>query len=451
MRATTWILILAALLIGAGLGLSRLDRRDLTTSSKEAYRNYLAGQAHLTAFQFPQGVQRLEKALQLDPRFAMATAALAQGYAQTGRRARCDSLLQVADRLAQDLDDPTERMLVQVRLADLGLKTWAAARDSLHAALGKTAPDNLILLTSLAARAKRDNDADAAERIFRRILELDPNYAAAYNELGYLEFFRGRIDQAVALLQRYAFLAPDLANPFDSLGEVYLETGHYAEAELQLRQALTLQPNYLPSLLNLADVYLAQGQIQKGAGLIAQVDRQMCDTPLAQEVRYFAIRAFIRYGLLDELALLAPDFADTPAPQKELEQLAGAFAAVKLQRQGRPAEAAVYWRQTLDQVQDKRRPHELVPIREKYAASLLESGQAGPALDQAAIVLGLNPRNHQALLTAATASLDLGRVQAAREFLDRLDQTLAQADPAFPSLAMARDLRGRLSLLAGTP
>jgi tetratricopeptide (TPR) repeat protein len=387
----------------------------------------------------------------LDPGFAMAAVALAQGYAQTGRRARCDSLLQIADRLAQVLDDPTERMLVQVRLADLGLKTWAGARDSLHAALGKTAPDNLILLTSLAAQAKRDNDADAAERIFRRILELDPNYAAAYNELGYLEFSRGRTDQAVALLQRYAFLAPDLANPFDSLGEVYLETGHYAEAELQLRQALSLQPDYLPSLLNLANVYLAQGQSQKGADLIAQVDRQMCDTPFAPEVRYFAIRAFLRYGLLDELERLAPDFADMPGAKKELDQLAGAFEAINLQRQGRSSEAAVYWRQTLDQVQDKRRPHELVPIREKYAASLLESGQAGPAFDQAAMVLSLNPRNHQALLTAATASLDLGRVQAAREFLDRLDQALALADPALPCLAMARDLRGRLSLLAVTP
>ena len=60
---------------------------------------------------------------------------------------------------------------------------------------------------------------------------MNPNYATAYNTLGYASAARGDYAKAEDYLKRYRYLAPNQANPFDSLGELYAFTGRYDEAE----------------------------------------------------------------------------------------------------------------------------------------------------------------------------------------------------------------------------
>jgi len=108
-------LAVASVLIGAGLVKSQLKQREFTTASGEAYELYRAGEEHLGAFQWNEAVTKLEEATALDPAFAMATSALAFGYARQGHAEKSDSLVARADSLAALLADDQERMLVELR------------------------------------------------------------------------------------------------------------------------------------------------------------------------------------------------------------------------------------------------------------------------------------------------------------------------------------------------
>jgi len=485
-------LAVSILLLGWGIAAGR--RIPLSTSSAEAYSLYRQGDDHLTAFQFAAGVAKLEQALTLDPGFAMAAAALSEGYAKLGRKADADSLADLASAMVPDVPHPVERMTIQLRLADNGCKRWIAARDSLLESLQKAAPDNLILLTGLANQAKRADDPEAAARHYRRILRDHPNFALAYNELGYLHFYRGEFTEALDMLQRYAFLTPDAANPYDSLGEVLTELGRYPEAEEQLVKALSLQSDYLPSLLNLTRVYLAQGQVAKGTGLLAEIGRQMAGTAFETRVREFAVGSYYAHQLWDDLDHATAEFIvlyprhpkallfrgmrlavssdpglavavvdsflgdwrqqtryrDKPADLARFEALECEFRALISTNLGRYDEAAAHWSRALGLHAGRQHPHDLVPLREQFGICLLAAGRPEEALGQAGEIFALNPNHPRALVTAAEACLMLDRFQDAAGFLDRAAAVLARADPDFPLLLQVQGLQHRLADLAGS-
>lgn len=484
----------AALVLLLGWGIAARQRIPLSTSSAEAFDLFQQGDEHLTAFQFDAGVAKLERALALDPGFAMAAAALAEGYAKQGRRADADSLADLASALVPDVTQPVERMAIQLRLADNGCKRWIAARDSLLQSLQMAEPDNLILLTGLANQAKRNDDPEGAARHYRRIIQDHPNFALAYNELGYLHFYRGEFTEALDMLQRYAFLAPDAANPYDSLGEILTELGRYDEAEEQLVKALSVQADYLPSLLNLTRVYLAQGQVDKGTGLLAEIGRQMAGTPFEAQVREFAVGSYYAHQLWDELDRASAEFIvlypghpkallyrgmrlavssdpglaaavvdsflgdwrqqaryrDKLANLARLDAIEYEFRALISGNLGRYDEAAAHWGCALGLYAGRQRRHDLVPLREQYGICLLAAGRPEEALGQAGEIFALNPNHPRALVTAAEACLMLDRSQDAAAFLDRAATVLAQADPGFPLVLQVQGLQHRLADLAGS-
>ena len=116
-------------------------------------------------------------------------------------------------------------------------------------------------------------------RAWLHILEVDPNYASSYNNLGYLELYRGNYDKAIEYKQKYAFLAPDVANPHDSLGEVLMVLGRYEEAEAEFRSAVKMQPDFYHSLINLGKAYIARGQLKMGLKIFQKVHTQKLPRP----------------------------------------------------------------------------------------------------------------------------------------------------------------------------
>ena len=95
------------------------------------------------------------------------------------------------------------------------------------------------------AMQKRTTEALAE---YERLLTVNPNYAYAYNMLGYAAAARGDFAKAEDYLKRYRYLAPDQANPLDSLGELYALVGRYDEAEDVLKKALAIKGDFFPAL-----------------------------------------------------------------------------------------------------------------------------------------------------------------------------------------------------------
>jgi tetratricopeptide (TPR) repeat protein len=77
----------------------------------------------------------------------------------------------------------------------------------------------------------------------QKILKIDPNYVNAYNMLGYLNYYVGRYEEALASLEKYIQLCPNQANPHDSRGEILYARGEYEDALNEFREALTSTPD----------------------------------------------------------------------------------------------------------------------------------------------------------------------------------------------------------------
>jgi tetratricopeptide (TPR) repeat protein len=121
-------------------------------------------------------------------------------------------------------------------------RRYREAYDVLSGALAKS-PDDATLLYDTAMAAERLGRVDTLEKHLRRLMELRPDYAHAYNALGYTLADRNvRLDEALALIERAHALAPNDAAIIDSLGWVQYRRGNLPEARRHLERAFRLRP-----------------------------------------------------------------------------------------------------------------------------------------------------------------------------------------------------------------
>jgi tetratricopeptide (TPR) repeat protein len=107
------------------------------------------------------------------------------------------------------------------------------------------------------ARQRRHAEARAA---FRRVLELDPTSAKAYENLAIDEMAAGELDAAAADLTRALTLDPRLASAHNALAAVQMQQGREAEAIASWKTALDENPRLYDALYNLGTVLLKAGR-----------------------------------------------------------------------------------------------------------------------------------------------------------------------------------------------
>ena len=104
--------------------------------------------------------------------------------------------------------------------------------------------------------AKPDSNR-AAERLYRRIVEAQPDYADAWQMLGVSLFNQGRSIEAAAAFSRAAALSPDRADYQHNLGLVLAQTGDADGAIAALTRASQLDSRDAGALFQLGNVYAA--------------------------------------------------------------------------------------------------------------------------------------------------------------------------------------------------
>ena len=81
------------------------------------------------------------------------------------------------------------------------------------------------------------------EQLYRRAIELWPEFPEAHNNLGDVYERQGRFKEAIAEYKEATRLDPDAACPCFGLGDVYYKTGRYKEAMAWYKKGLRLDPN----------------------------------------------------------------------------------------------------------------------------------------------------------------------------------------------------------------
>ncbi len=168
----------------------------------------------------------LEKAVQLDPKFA-------QAHNNLG-----------------------------IVLRSRGFKSEAAA--AFRAAVAAK-PDYMRAWNNLGSTLLHMEGAEEAVACFEKALALDPNYAYAHLNLGLYHLALGRYADAEASLVRATQLEPRMADAHLGLGRLHRELLDLDRAEQCLRQSTALNPGGIDAFLGLAEVLAEKGQ--RGAAI----------------------------------------------------------------------------------------------------------------------------------------------------------------------------------------
>lgn len=118
---------------------------------------------------------------------------------------------------------------------------FRGAYDLLDAYLRRY-PDQVELLYDRALMADKIDKVDVLEHDLRKLIQLRPDNAHAYNALGYSLAERGlRLPEALALIQKAAELSPDDPYILDSLGWVYYRMGDPVTGIKYLKRAFAVR------------------------------------------------------------------------------------------------------------------------------------------------------------------------------------------------------------------
>ncbi len=135
----------------------------------------------------------------------------------------------------------------------------AGARER-YALAAREEPDNLDALVNLGYVDLFLGKADEAEQVLSRAVELYPESAAALHRLGILRDTQGKRDEAERLYRKAIELEPILAGPHALLGHRLLATGRPAEALVEIEEAIRLGEQSEGTVLARAEALLALGR-----------------------------------------------------------------------------------------------------------------------------------------------------------------------------------------------
>lgn len=197
-----------------------------------------------------------------------------------------------ARKLLHEANTGSEEQANQLAIAEAALLRKAnqpqAAFDLLDGQLAKQ-PDNPELLYETALLAERLEQLEIMERRLRRLIELQPDSAQAYNALGYSFADRGiRLAEARELIDKALAITPNDTFILDSLGWVLYRQGDLTGALAALERAYGMRDD--PEIAaHLGEVLWVVGRKDDAQKLLRAAQKKHPDNePLAEAVKKFA-------------------------------------------------------------------------------------------------------------------------------------------------------------------
>ena len=240
----------------------------ITTSSEEAKAEFLKGRDLAEKLQITDSVAHYQKAVSLDPNFAVAELNLATS-APTGSEFfdHLNKAVALIDKTSNG-----ERLLILATQA--GANNNAMKQKQLLDDLVEAYPNDERAHFALGGWYFGQLDYAKAIEHYKKATELDPTYSTAFNILGYA--YRQNVDYANAekAFQSYVQLIPKDPNPYDSLAELYLKMGRYDDSIAQYRKALEIEPNFVNAHQGIAMDLLYLGKPEEAAAELANFTKK---------------------------------------------------------------------------------------------------------------------------------------------------------------------------------
>jgi serine/threonine protein kinase/Tol biopolymer transport system component/tetratricopeptide (TPR) repeat protein len=223
------------------------------TDDEEAHQLYKAGRyfaTRRTADGMRQAVERLERAVERDPKFAMAWSELADCYAL----------------LNWYVDPPPEGAWERAVAAALRAVAADDSCSEAHASLG-------------FVKLYYERDWEGAERELSRAVELKPESAVARRWHAFNLSATGRHDEAAAEIERARECAPKSPVVATGAANVLFLAGRFDDALEQCRRALELDPGSMSTHIVMRWCYEMKGMCEEALGVYEQERAFAGDTP----------------------------------------------------------------------------------------------------------------------------------------------------------------------------
>jgi tetratricopeptide (TPR) repeat protein/DNA-binding winged helix-turn-helix (wHTH) protein len=440
---------------------------SVMTDNLAAYRYYSMGVEKAQGLENPEAIALFEKAVALDPGFAMAHARIGYTYVVGwGRLEEGKPYLERAFKLTARLSE----------IDKLNIAAWYALANQDYASAIKLFQDivaryplDVESYRLLGRLLRGENRLDEAIQIFKQGLVIDPEARELYNGLGAAYSDLDRHDDAIAMFQRYVSLAPEEPNAYDSLGLGYQWAGRYEEAIKEYQRALALKPNFEVSIIHLANTFYQTGRyrealreyerylrvapsitergrgykniahLQRSLGRLAAADRAARQSLVIDPTTaiHFVIAALEKGDLSTAekfkqlLEEVRPNDRGARGAFRELPFCQGRFEL----KSGRPAQAIEKFKEALQY-----RPPiwNIDAYEDCLANAYLELGMWDDAIAEYERVLRLNPNYPLVHYHLAQAYERKGQPNQARVEYERFLQVWSNADEDIPEVVSAR-------------
>jgi len=206
----------------------------------EAYQSYLLGRYYWNK-RTADGLQKagvyFQKAIQIDPNYALAYSGLADYYA-----------------FLTLLGGPEV-----MRPPDAMSKAKAAAVRSLQL------DDSLAETHASMGHVLHNYDWDwaGAEREFKRAISLNPNYSIVHHWYAHLLMQQGRVSESLGESRRALELDPLSLFINNGVARMYYLSRHFDDSIAQCQRGLEIDPAYVPARIQLALALEQKGMLQE--------------------------------------------------------------------------------------------------------------------------------------------------------------------------------------------
>ena len=312
------------------------DTIPITTRSATALKYFIEGRNLFEQNRKIAAMSSILKALDLDPRFAMAHFYLSR--VQTNSNEARNSLARAVS-LVDEVSDGERLMILAYRA---GSYQQPARRRELLSELTKEYPGDVRAHFELGLHFFRLRQWDSAIISYNRAVTLSPTYASAYNGMGYCYRFLGNLCAAEECFLNYMSLIPDAPNPYDSYADLLTKMNRHREAIKFYKEALKVQPDFVASHLGIANNLCVLGRHEEAREQLGH----LLDIAWNDDQRRSALQgltmsyldqgdfeaAFEQFEVAHQIAIL---LADTAAMAQDLDAMGKMWLEIN-----RPEEAS---------------------------------------------------------------------------------------------------------------
>jgi len=220
------------------------DVGTITTASAEALKSYTQGREYHLMGEYKLSIPFMEKAVEIDPGFAMAYRSMAVSYSNQGARFRPQSREKLEKAMVlSDRVSERERYMIEGTYYGSSPETYDKAIDA-YTRLLELYPDASAARNNLGLKYHQRGEWEQAATHYEMLIEKEgyESYTTTFNLSGVYERL-GYYDKARKVIEGYIAAHPEDARGYGYLAQSYAYSGDVERAVAVAEKAVELDPN----------------------------------------------------------------------------------------------------------------------------------------------------------------------------------------------------------------